>query len=205
MKKITVMIIDDHPMLNYGLASCLEGTDRYKVCGNAVSLLEARQFIENSKKLPSFVILDIMLGEENGLDFLPFLENFCKAKQLPLPPVLICSVLEDPFRIRTAIKMGAWGYISKTSSKTELLEAIDTIIKGRRYISGGHADVLEDSPGVHSKFTKRELDVLTQIKKNKTNQQIADLLEISLRTVENHISNIYFKTGAVSRLELLNL
>jgi len=204
-KKTKVMLIDDHPMLNYGLASCLEETGRYNICGQAVSLTDARQFIENTKKLPALIILDIMLGKENGLDFLPFLETYCGEKGKSKPPVLICSVLEDPFRIRTALKLGASGYISKTSSKTELIKAIDTVLGGNVYLSNEHNEILEESSSVHSRFTMRELDVLNLIKQNKTNQQIAKLLHINLRTVENHVSNIYFKTGANNRVELLRM
>ena len=201
----SVLLIDDHPMLNYGLASCLEETGRFVVCGQAESLAQAMRNVENLKTLPALVILDILLGEENGLDFLPFLESFCGGKNKPKPPVLVCSVLEDPFRIRTALKMGACGYISKTSSKAELINAIDTVLDGGMYLSSEHNEMLEESSSVHSQFTMRELDVLNCIKQNKTNQQIAKFLQINLRTVENHISNIYFKTGASGRQDLLKL
>ncbi|MDR2542180.1 MAG: response regulator transcription factor [Treponema sp.] len=202
---LRVMLIDDHPMLTYGLASCLEETGRFFVCGQAASLEEARQIIEKAEKLPSLIILDIMLGEENGLDFLPFLENFCRIKTIPKPPVLVCSVLEDPFRIRTALSLGAAGYVSKTGTQTELLQAIDTVLNGEVYLTGEHGLKIHESSNAHTKFTKREMEVLNLVKQNKTNQQIAQALFISLRTVENHISNIYFKTGAENRLDLLKL
>ena len=199
-----VLLIDDHPMLNYGLAACLEETGRFSVSGQVKSLAEAKRFIEESK-LPSLVILDILLGEENGLDFLPFLESFCQTKKIPKPPVLVCSILEDPFRIKTALKYGAAGYVPKTGGKTELLDAIDTVLQGKVYITNEHSVKLNESSGTYTQFTKRELEILYLIKQNKTNQQIAQLLAISLRTVENHVSNIYFKTGKDNRLELMNL
>ena len=202
---LNVMLIDDHPMLNYGLASCLEETGRFRVCGQAKSLAEALQLIEDSPMFPALVILDVMLGEENGLEFLSFLETYCQEGKKPRPPVLICSVLEDPFRIRTALKMGASGYVSKTSSKAELLNAIDTVLSGKAYVSAKHHSTLEESSGLHSQFTRRELEILNHVKQNKSNQEIAAILKISLRTVENHISNIYFKTGLETRLELLKL
>ena len=200
-----VMLVDDHPMLNYGLAACLEETGRFSVCAQVSSLAEAMRFIEESETLPSLVILDILLGEENGLDFLPFLENFCQEKQQPKPPVLICSVLEDPFRIRTALSLGAAAYVSKTGTRAELLKAIDTVLQGEIFVSGDHNIRLKEISGARGKFTKREMEVLNLIKQNKTNQQIAKTLLLSIRTVENHISNIYFKTGAENRLELIKL
>ena len=202
---LQVLLIDDHPLINYGLSSCLEETGRFSVAGQVNSLGEAIGFIRESEALPSLIILDIMLGEENGLDFLPLLENFCRAKKLSKPPVLVCSVLEDPFRIQAALKLGAAGYVPKTGSKAELLSAIDTVLGGELYISGEHSVKLSEASGLYAGFTKRELDVLNLVKQNKTNQQIAKALDISIRTVENYISNIYFKTGAENRQELMNL
>jgi len=200
-----VLLIDDHPLTNNGLASCLEETGRFTVSGQVNSLSEAKRFIEESKNLPSLIVLDILLGEENGLDFLPFLKCFCRGRRVSMPPVLVCSVLEDPFRIQTALKSGASGYIPKTGTKAELLIAIDTVLQGEVYISGEHAVKLSKSLGAYEQFTKREIEVLNLIKQNKSNQEIAKALYINIRTVENHISNIYFKTGCGSRLELEKL
>jgi len=202
---LDVILIDDHPLTNHGLASFLEETGRFSVSGQANSLGEAKRFIEKSKNPPSFIVLDIVLGEENGLDFLPFLKGFCRKKGISMPPVLICSVLEDPFRIQSALKLGASGYISKTGTKAELLSAIDTVLQGEVYITSEHAVKLSKSLGAYEQFTKREIEVLTLIKQKKSNQEIAKALGINIRTVENHISNIYFKTGYGSRQELEKL
>jgi len=210
-----VLLIDDHPLINGGLASYLEETGRFCVSGQVNSLAEAMRFIEKAAashetsshkiEFPSLIILDIMLGDENGLDFLPFLKNLCLRKKLNRPPVIVCSVLEDPFRIQTALKLGASGYIPKTGSKADLLRAIDTVLRGEIYITGEHNIKLNKASGTYTKFTKRELEVLNLIKQSKTNQQIAKAMDISIRTVENHISNIYFKTGKENRLELMKL
>ncbi|MCL2763280.1 MAG: response regulator transcription factor [Treponema sp.] len=192
-------------MINSGLAAYLEETGRFSVSGQVNSLAEAVCFIEKAKTIPSFVILDILLGEENGLDFLPFLDNFCRKKNIPKPPVLVCSVLEDPFRIQTALKLGASGYVPKTGTKIELLCAIDTVLRGEMYITNDHTIKLNEVSGTYTPFTKRELEVLHLIKQSKTNQQIAKIMGISIRTVENHLSNIYFKTGKENRLELIQL
>ena len=202
---LSVLLIDDHPLLSYGLASCLEETGRFYVCGQANSLEEARQRIKELKNRPALIVLDILLGEENGLDFLPFLKDFCKTKNVPQPPVLVCSVLEDPFRIQTALKLGASGYVPKTGDKAELLAAIDTVLGGKTYITGKHTVKLNESSVTFAELTKREREILSLIKLNKSNQHIAETLDINIRTVENHISRIYFKTGTASRNELLTL
>ncbi|MDR0503774.1 MAG: response regulator transcription factor [Treponema sp.] len=200
-----VLLIDDHPMLNAGIVSILENTGIFTVSGQAQSLKEAMNIIENSETLPSLVILDMLLGEDNGLDFLPMLENFCQNKKIPKPPVLICSALGDSFKKQTALKLGAAGFLSKTGDKAELLKAIDTILGGKVYISGEVNIKLKKSSSVYARFSKREKDVIDLIKANKSNNQIADTLRINIRTVENYISKIYFKTGFSSREEVLGL
>ncbi|GBU27837.1 DNA-binding response regulator [Treponema sp. R8-4-B8] len=203
MNKKNVLLIDDHPLVNYGLASCLEETGRFHVCGQATTLAGAAKYLKSP--LPHLIILDIMLGEENGLDFIPSLKNFCREENISPPPVLVCSVIEDDFRIRTALHMGAAGYIAKSSAKSRLLAAIDTVLRGETYVPPGINKKLEEASAALARFTKREQELLLLIKQNKTNQHIAQTLGLSLRTVENYISNIYFKTGASTRQELMKL
>ena len=201
-----VFLIDDHRMMNSALASLLKETGRFKECDQANTLGEARAYIEaNRDKLPDLVILDIMLGEENGLDFLPFLSDFCKTNHLNKPPLLVCSALEEASRIQTALKLNAQGYVSKSCGETELLAAIDTVLRGGLYVSGGDIGKLLKSQEIYDKFTKRELEIFNLIKKNKSNKEIAEELGLNIRTVESHIGNIYFKTGAKTRQELLTM
>jgi NarL family two-component system response regulator LiaR len=199
-----VLLIDDHPLLNAGLVSILEETGLFTVCAQAESLAEAMNVIE-TKTLPHLIILDLLLGEDNGLDFLVMLENYCLGQKIPKPPVLVCSAIMDSFKIQAALKLGAAGFLSKTGGKAELLKAIDTILCGKVYISDELNIRLEKTSGIYAKFSKREIDVINLLKQNKTNRQIADSLVISLRTVENYLSKIYFKTGFSSREEVQQL
>jgi len=199
-----VLLIDDHPMVNSGIKTILEETGRFRVTGQANTLEGAKLFITNRRDaFPFLIILDIILGEDNGLDFLPFLNEYCNDNEINKPPVLICSVLEEPYRIQSALDMGAAGFISKVSSETELLQAIDSILRGEIYISGEHSVKVAKSHGYYSKFTKREMQIINLIKRNKTNKQIAIELRLSIRTIENHISNIYYKTGTKDRQEIM--
>ena len=201
-----VLLIDDHPMTNSGIKTILEETGRFKVTGQANTLEGAKLFIsKRHEDFPFLIILDIILGEDNGLDFLPFLNKYCNDNEINKPPVLICSVLEEPYRIQSALDMGAAGFISKVSSETELLQAIDSILSGEVYISGEHSVKVVKSHGYYSKFTKREMQIINLIKRNKTNKQIAGELRLSIRTIENHISNIYYKTGTKDRQEIMEL
>jgi len=202
-----VLLIDDHPMVNSGLASYLEETGRFTVCGQVNTLAQAKSFFEDAiqtkKDIPSLIILDIMLGEENGLDFLNYLEEYCQVNQLSKPHVLVCSALEEPFCIQNALKLGASGFITKSGSKEELINAIDSIQRGNIHISEEHSVKLVKSYDLYTKFTKREMEIFNLIKRNKSNKQIASELKLNIRTVENHVSNIYFKTGTSNRQELM--
>jgi NarL family two-component system response regulator LiaR len=203
--KTAVFLIEDHPLTRHGLVSCLEDTDRFSVAGEASSLEEARRIIRGRPSLPDLVILDIMMEGENGLDFIPFLKQFCETQKVKMPAVLVCSVFEDPFRIRSAVQLGARGYIPKSAGETELLRAVDIILSGGIFLDeklnlkiGGISDVF-------GKFTRRERQILAMIKQNYTNQRIAKELFISQRTVENHISHIYLKTGCNDRQQLMDV
>ena len=200
-----VLLIDDHPLLNAGIVSILETTGLFTVSAQAESLTEAMGIIKESEALPSLIILDLLLGEDNGLDFLPMLEDHCRNKNILKPPVLVCSALEDPFKIQTALKLGAAGFLSKTGGKAELLKAIDTILCGKVYISDELIIQLSEKSHIYTKFSKREIDVINLIKQNKTNKQIAEVLSINHRTVENYLSKIYFKTGFSRREEVERL
>ena len=200
-----IMLIDDHPLLNAGLISILEGTGIFTVSAQAESLNQAMDIIEKAETLPHLIILDLLLGEDNGLDFLSMLERFCRSRKIQKPPVLVCSALDDTFKIQSALKLGALGFLSKTSGKSELLKAIDTILCGKVYISNEMNTRLNESSGTYAKFSRREIDVINAVKQNKINKIIASEMGISIRTVENYISKIYFKTGFSTREEIKKL
>jgi NarL family two-component system response regulator LiaR len=203
--KTAILLIEDHPLTRHGLAACLEDTGRFSVTGAAASLAEGQRCIEKAGSLPDLVILDILLEMENGLEFIGFLKTFCKIRRIAVPAVLVCSIFEDPFRVRTALSMGAGGYIAKSASEEELLRAIDTVLAGGEYINPRLKLKIDQAPDVYAKFTRRERQILIMIKQNYTNQRIARELGISLRTVENHISHIYLKTGYFTRQELMDI
>ena len=200
-----VLLIDNSPLILYGLSSCLEETGRFSVAGQIKTLTEAQRFIEKARFLPSLIILEILLNEEYRLDFLYFLKQYCLKNKILKPPVLICSSLSDPFRIRSVLEEGAAGFLPKTADKSELLRAVNTIISGDVYVNEEYSIKLKESSLLHAQFTKREMEILSLVKQNKPNRQIAEELFISIRTVENHISNIYTKTDLRTRQELLKL
>ena len=199
-----ILIIDDHRLVNSALTSLLKEKGRVYECIQANTLGQARAVIKGSgKKLPDIIILDLILGKEDGFDFLPYLNDYCAAKKITKPPVLVCSMREESYCVQTALKLNARGYICKSADETQFLEAIDTVLSGEVYISDDYKEKAAKLYAIYDKFSKRENEIFNLIKKNKTNHQIAKELTLSIRTVESHMSNIYFKTGAKTRQELI--
>ena len=158
-----VVIIDDHPMMRRGLWDCLIDTGRFFIAGEAESLEAGRILMENIKLPPDLVVLDIGLGEENGLDFIGVLKNVCAARNMAVPPVLIYSVFEDPFRVQAAVEMGIRGYVSKSAGEAELIRAIDRVLSGERFLEGKF-ETMPQSEGDYGLFTRREREILMMVK-----------------------------------------
>jgi NarL family two-component system response regulator LiaR len=200
-----VLILDDHPLMRRGFADCLIDTGRFLIVGEAESL-ESGQFVMEHLNVPlDLVILDIGLGNENGLDFIELLKSFCAARNTTVPPMLIYSVYEDPYRIQTAVRMGVRGYVSKSAGEAELLRAIDRVLAGEQYIDKKFEEPVQKSEDLYDMFTRREREILMLVKQNYDNEKIAALCEIAPRTVENHLSHIYCKTGLKNREQLRGL
>ena len=201
-----VLLIDDHPALNIGIATILESTGVFTVLGQAETLAQAMGLIAKSESLPALVILDLILGEENGLGFFPMLEKHCAGKKAPKPPVLVCSAVADSFTIQTALKSGAAGYLSKACGRAELIKAVYEVLRGEVYVSEDlNVKLTEENKRLYARFTKKEIKVIDLIKAGKTNRQIADEMGISIRTVANYTNQIYFKTGLSNREEVRRL
>ena len=199
----TIVLVDDHPLATNGIGAWLNGTGRFTVCGTAKNLAEAKALMEKPGKLPEIIILDISLGNEDGLDFIPTLNEICAERNVPMPGILVCSMYEDHFLIQRAIDSGARAYVSKSAESGEILTAIDALLDGGSYINPRYN--IEKPKHSWSLLTRRENEIVACIKQNLNNKQIAKRLNIAVRTVENHISHIYYKTGVSSRDELLEL
>ncbi len=189
---ISIVLIDDHPLATNGIGAWLNGTGRFTVCGTAKNLAEASALMEKPGKLPEIIILDISLGAEDGLDFIPKLKEICAKRNVSVPGILVCSMYEDPFLIQRAIDQGARAYVSKSAESGEILTAIDALLKGGSYINPRYN--IEKPKHSWSLLTRRENEIVACIKQNMNNKQIAKRLNIAVRTVENHVSHIYYKT-----------
>lgn len=199
MEKINIIIVDDHKIVRHGIKSLISDEIDFKIIGEASNGKEAVELVKNMS--PDIVIMDINMPVLDGIEATFLIKkNFFKVK------VLALTMAAGDEHIRKMIEAGASGYILKTSSKEELIKAIKTIHSGHHYFSEEATKtilndmvnpVLKKKAGdLHIQITDREKDVLRLIVDEYTNQEIADELFISVRTVDAHRRNLLQKIGA---------
>lgn len=198
---IKVMLADDHVLMREGIRQLLEFDGSIEVIG------EANDGIECLKKLPEInpqvLLLDINMPKKNGIEVLKEIRD----KNIEVK-VLVLTVHDEIEYLLEAIDIGVDGYIMKDSESTELKKAIDAIINGETYIQPKLIPALnsklitrdEDKSKIES-LTSRELEVLVQVANGMFNKEIALSLDISERTVKNHVSNIFKKINVSDRTQ----
>jgi DNA-binding NarL/FixJ family response regulator len=195
----TVIIIDDHEMMRSGLAARLE--NHWQIAGCAASLEEAKTLFKSLTNAPDLILLDIELGKEWGLDII-------SDKSLgndKFPPVLVYSVYDDYAHVNAAIRCGARGYICKSQSAEELLDAMEDVSSGKTAFPPAMLQRLAITSDKILGLSKREQEVFHMVQRGKSNKEIAADIGVSIRTIENNLSIIYDKTGAKNRYELERL
>ena len=191
MKKIKVMIVDDHSLIREGLKQLLEFDGSIEVVGEASNGIECLEKIDSVH--PEVLLLDINMPEKNGIEVLKEM----KEKESPIK-VLILTVHNELEYLTQAVDIGVDGYILKDSESSELKKAIQSVLEGENYIQPSlipalnnqlvNRDIEKDKISL---LTNRELEVLIQVANGMFNKEIATNLNISERTVKNHISNIF--------------
>ena len=186
---IKVLIVDDHPMVREGLKASLDGEDGIQVVGDVEDGLQA---LEAGKTLnPDVVVMDIAMPNMNGLEAAAEFKQ-----QLPDIKVLVLTMHEDKEYIIQMVKQGVAGYVLKDVAGEELLLAVQTVYKGGTYFSSGASEILFNESGkTASALSKREQSVLALLALGKGNKQIAQALNLSVRTIEGHRQRIKNKLG----------
>lgn len=198
MGEINILLVDDHDIVRDGIRSLLEDEVGFTIISEAETGKEALASCQEHEI--DLVIMDINMPEMNGIEATKeILENVEDIK------ILALTMMDEDEHIRKMIEAGASGYILKSSDKAELVDAITNILDGHHYFSDDATQsVMRDLVQSRSKtqssdpadLTDREVEVLELICKQLTNQQIADQLYISIRTVDAHRRNLLQKTGA---------
>ena len=202
---IKIAILDDHNMVLRGIETMLEDSD---VVNLIATYSRGHQLLENiSNNLPNVLLLDINLPDSNGIDL-------CKelTKKHPELAIIALSNYSETGFVKNMLRNGAKGYLLKNTDKQELITAITTVHKGTNYLPRGIQEILlNDSIGNPSQITfipklsRREKEVLNLIAKEHINQEIADLLFISTKTVESHRNNLIQKLGVRNTAGLIRL
>ena len=196
MKRITVLLAEDHMIVREGLRALLEAESDIEVVGEAQT---GRQAVQLTKRLrPAVVVMDIAMPQLNGLEAT---QRILKA--VPATRVLILSAHGDDGYLRQVVMLGAAGYLIKQTSADLLVRAIREVQKGNIFYSPSIANRVRrlclESPGgckspkKKAALTSRELEVLQLIAEGKANKQIARGLGISIKTVEKHRQHLMSK------------
>jgi len=181
-KRIRVMIADDHAIVRQGLRQILSDIEDMEVAGEACNGVEALQLSREGQW--DVVLMDVSMPDRNGIDALKLIR-----KEQPRLPVLILSMYpEEQYAIR-ALKAGAAGYLTKQSAPEQLVTAIRQVASGKKYVSASLAMELAEAIGedtdrpLHEKLSDREYQTLCMIASGKTLTQIADELNLSVKTI----------------------
>jgi DNA-binding NarL/FixJ family response regulator len=199
---IKIFIIDDHPMVVAGLNSLLGRLENIEVAGAVSNAFDAIPFLKKNKI--EVVLLDINLPDISGIDL-------CKKihKEFPDIKILGISTFSERSYISRMIENGASGYLIKSASADEIAEAIDTVLKGKIYLSVSMEHIAKPLSIMPSDnlpaLTKREKEILQLISEGLTNNQIAEKLFISPLTVDSHRKNLLTKLNVNNTASLIKL
>jgi len=204
---ITVFIIDDHKMVIEGFKLLLKNEVDIEVVGHAYDAWAAYEVLP--KIQPDVVLLDINMPEINGIDA-------CKHLTALMPNLKIIAITmhKEASLIKMMLANGAKGYVLKNAGKNELIEAIETVQKGKMYLDDVSNEIVintmsnskkKNTNALFPKLSRREKEVLRLILDEHTTQEIADKLFISFGTVETHRRNMLIKTGTRNTAGLVRI
>lgn len=208
MKKIKIILVDDHQIVRDGIKALLNDAEDIDVISEAASYNELREKLKLQD--PDIIVMDISLPEISGLEITKML-----SETYPHLKVLILSMYTSEDFIFNAIKSGAKGYLPKNTTRKEIIDAIHAVYNNNEYYSESISKIIlksyvqkaKTSDNIperkEDKLSGREIEILKYYAGGMTNQQIADKLYISIRTVESHKNHIMQKLELKSTVELI--
>lgn len=204
MEKITILIADDHTLVRETWSFIFNSDPRFSVVAECGSGEEA---VEQAKKLrPNVIIMDINLPGINGIEATQQIRKYSPASR-----ILGVSLHTQPTYARKMIQKGAMGYVTKNSSREEMFKAIMEIQSGKKYICDEIKNILseqvisgEDTQSGLNSLSQREIEIIAFIKKGHSSKEIADALNISVKTVEVHRYNVLKKLNLKNAAALVN-
>ncbi len=188
-----VVIVDDHPMVAEGIEAIL---DSYEDLTVLATLSDGQQVTDQLLELqPDVILMDLNMPGMSGLTATEII-----LEKRPETRILILSMHDSPEYISTALSHGARGYVLKDVPTDEIKAAIDAVMRGEQYLCTGAEGALSPPGGEIERvsLTNREQTILLELAQGKSNKQVAQVLDISVRTVETHRKNIKRKLGISS-------
>jgi two-component system, NarL family, response regulator NreC len=201
-KETEILIVDDHAVVRSGLRLLLDAQDDMKVVGEAGDLRNA--VFEARALEPDVILMDVVMPGASGIE-----ATAAVLKEAPDAKVLVLSMQDDPRYLREAFSAGASGYVLKEAADAELVDAVREVARGGRYVHpelGARlvaAEADERAKVDADPLSEREREVLRLLALGHTNQEIAKMLYLSVRTVETHRAHIMQKLRLETRAELV--
>ena len=199
---IRVLVVDDHAVVRTGLRRVLDAEADIETVGEAPNA--ERAVFEAMAHKPDVVLMDVVMPGKSGIEIIPTLQQ-----NAPEAKVLVLSMQDDPRYLREAFDAGASGYVLKEAADTEVVDAVRAVAAGERYVHPTlgarlvEAEAAERRRADEDPLSEREREVLRLLALGHTNQEIAKLLYISVRTAETHRAHIMQKLRLSSRAELV--
>lgn len=207
MNRTRVLIVDDHAVLRSGLRLLIDAQNDLHVVGEAGTLAQALVVAPTAK--PDVITLDLSMPGSSGVASVQRLRA-----AVPGARIIVLTMFDDPAYVRTAMAMGASGYVVKSAADTELISAIRAVARGRAFIDFGDSASLgrllnpaapAGAAAPLDSLSERERQVLGEVAKGHTNQHIADGLGLSVKTVESYRSRLMKKLNLKTRADLVRL
>ena len=194
--KASIFIVDDHYMVIEGVHSLLQQEKDIEWMGHATNAESCLSFLKRQK--PDIILMDVSLPDKSGTEL-------CKEVKQLYPSVLVLglSTFNQQAIIQNMMDNGASGYVLKNATKEELLEAINEVLKGKKYFSFEAATALRETREKNPLITRREKEVLQLIAEGLTNVEISEKLFISMPTVNTHRKSLLEKFGVKNTATLI--
>jgi two-component system invasion response regulator UvrY len=203
MKKISILIAEDHQLIRQTWSFILETYPNFFIVGECASGEQAIELVKSLR--PDVVLMDINLNGMNGMDATEQIRKF-----YPETKVLAVSLHTQLSYARKIMQMGAMGYLTKNASRQEMVDAILHIVSGKKYICNEIKDFISEQMidgGGESKYnslSKRQKEIITYLQKGETSREIATALGLSAQTVEVHRHNILKKLEMKNTVALIH-
>lgn len=197
LKPITVLIVDDHPLIREGIAAVVSNYADITLVGEASNGLEAIRLYRATQ--PDVTLMDVQMPELNGIGAISSIMS-----EFPQARIAVLTTYRGDVRALQAIKAGARGYLLKSTLRHELIETIRVLAAGKRRFPPEIAEELAAHLDLEG-LTNREVQVLQHVAEGLSNKETADILEIGEDTVKGHLRNIMDKLGANNRTHAVTI